>query len=130
MDAWESETGRGAEPVRFGLEYGDADAERGAGRTIVEYKAAQGLVVDPDDVDLDGRTTTEFENFWQDALDDVAYGQEHAAYILESFASYAEAGADAASVYGVDLIHPGRLVLARGWAGSPLCRRGYAGHDL
>ncbi|MEL6170007.1 MAG: hypothetical protein AAFR35_15065 [Pseudomonadota bacterium] len=62
-----------------------------------------------DDVDLDGRTTVAFERYWQDALDDAAYGAEHPGYILEAFHSYAEIGMEDASVYGIDLVHPGRL---------------------
>ncbi len=75
----------------------------------IRWEADRGNDVQRSDVDLEGRTTTEFETYWQDRLDDAAYGQEHAAYILESFHSYAEAGMDAASLYGVDLVHPGRV---------------------
>lgn len=108
LDAWEGETGD--VPNLFVSAWNTVTLTRtGVLNDYVAYKATQGIIVDPDDVDLDGRTTTEFENFWQDSLDEAAYGQEHAAYLLESFASYAEAGADAASLYGVDLIHPGRV---------------------
>ncbi|MDA9865331.1 hypothetical protein N9C96_01505 [bacterium] len=108
LDAWETETGE--EPNLFVSAWNTVTLTRnGVLNDYIEYQAAQGSVIDASDVDLNGRTTTEFETFWQDELDEVAYGQEHAAYILESFASYAEAGADAASLYGVDLIHPGRV---------------------
>ncbi len=107
LDAWEAETGE--EPNLFVSAWNTVALTRnGVLDDYIEYKATQGEVIDPGDVDLAGRTTTEFENFWQDALDDAAYGQEHAAYILESFASYAEAGADAASFFGIDLTHPAR----------------------
>ena len=108
LSAWEAETGD--EPNLFVSAWNTVTLTRnGVLGDYIEYKAAQGLVIDPDDVDLDGRTTSEFENFWQDTLDAAAYGQEHAAYLLESFASYAEVGMDAAAAYGLDLIHPGRL---------------------
>ena len=60
-------------------------------------------------VDLDGRTTTGFEQFWQSQLDQLAYGGAHARAVLEAYASYAEAGADAAAIFGYDFPHPGRL---------------------
>ncbi len=65
--------------------------------------------MDAEDVDLEGRTTTTFEDYWQSILGEAAYGQEHAVYMLESFASYAEVGMDLSAVYGFDLIHSGRL---------------------
>ena len=108
LDAWEAETG--AEPTLFVSAWNAVSLTRAAAlNDYVTYKAGQGVTVDPDDVDLDGRTTTEFEAYWQDSLTAVAFGQEHAAYILESFASYAEAGADAAAHFGVDLLHSGRV---------------------
>ncbi len=108
LDAWGAETDE--DPDLFVSAWNTVTLTRnGVLNDYIEYQATQGVIVDAGDVDLDGRTTTEFETFWQDELDEVAYGQEHAAYILESFASYAEAGADAASLYGVDLIHPGRV---------------------
>lgn len=61
------------------------------------------------DVDLDGRTTTQFEEFWQAELQKYAFGDRHPGMILEAFASYAEAGMDAAAVFGVEFPHPGRL---------------------
>ncbi|MGI1661753.1 hypothetical protein ACRDNQ_05895 [Palleronia sp. KMU-117] len=62
-----------------------------------------------EDVDLENRTTTEFERYWQDRLQDFSYGEEHPRLLLETFASYAEAGASAGAVYGFDVMHPGRL---------------------
>ncbi len=60
-----------------------------------------------DDVDLSGRTTTDFERFWQEELEDPAYGAEHPGMILEMFHSYAEIGMVEGGVYGVDVQHPG-----------------------
>ncbi len=71
-----------------------------------EYLAANpGLTAD--DVDLAGRTTTDFERFWQDELESPAYGAEHPGMILEMFHSYAEIGMVEGGVYGVDVQHPG-----------------------
>ena len=61
------------------------------------------------DVDLDARTNTAFETYWQDLLLDYDYGARHPGLILEGFSTYAEAGMDAGAVFGVDVIHPGRL---------------------
>ena len=108
LDAWENETGD--TPNLFVSAWNTVTMTRsGVMEEYIEYQAGLGNVIDAGDIDLEGRSTTDFENFWQDALDEAAYGQEHAAYILESFSSYAEAGADAAALYGVDLIHPGRV---------------------
>lgn len=108
LDAWETETGTA--PDLFVSAWNTVTLTReGVLGDYIQYKAAQGVSLDRSDVDLDGRTNAEFEMFWQASLDQVAYGQEHAAYLLESFSSYVEAGADAAALYGVDLIHPGRV---------------------
>lgn len=76
---------------------------------FIAEQVDQGNLIKPTDIDLEGRTSTDFEKFWQDRLDEAAYGQEHAAYMLESFASYAEAGMVAGAAYGIDTIHPGHL---------------------
>jgi hypothetical protein len=108
LDAWETETGNA--PDLFVSAWNTVTLTReGVLSDYIQYKAAQGVSIDRADVDLEGRTNTEFEMFWQSSLNQVAYGQEHAAYLLESFASYVEAGADMAALYGVDLIHPGRV---------------------
>ena len=108
LDAWQAETGE--EPELFVSAHNTVTVTRnGLLDDYIAWEATLGNSVDPSTVDLAGRTTTRFEDFWQDELDQIAYGQEHAAYILESFASYAELGADAASLYGIDLEHPGRV---------------------
>ncbi|MXQ09474.1 hypothetical protein GQ651_16630 [Alphaproteobacteria bacterium GH1-50] len=107
LDAWNEDTG--TEVDLFVSAWNTVTLTRnGVLKDYLEYKASHGVDLDASDVDLQGRTTSEFEAYWQDTLDQAAYGQEHAAYILESFSSYAEAGADAAAHYGTDLIHPGR----------------------
>lgn len=61
------------------------------------------------DVDLDARTHVEFETYWQSLLQEYDYGARHPGLILEGFSTYMEAGMDAGAVFGVDVIHPGRL---------------------
>jgi len=61
------------------------------------------------DVDLAGRTNDAFEQYWQDALAQHSYGEEHPGVLLELFASYTEAGMAAGGFYGVDVMHAGRL---------------------
>ncbi|MDD9978059.1 MAG: hypothetical protein OXQ30_10070 [Boseongicola sp.] len=108
LDAWESEMGNA--PSLFVSAWNTVTLTR---KEVLDdyilFKAQDGTSVDRSDVDLAGRTTTDFEMYWQDALASASYGQAHAAYVLESFHSYAEIGADAMSVYGIDLVHPGRL---------------------
>ncbi|MEM9709384.1 MAG: hypothetical protein AAF871_11385 [Pseudomonadota bacterium] len=110
--AWEADVSDagGSDPSLFVSAWNTVTITRNGVRDLyIDDQASKGNVVAADDVDLDGRTTTDFEEFWQDQLAEAAYGQEHASYILESFASYAEAGMDAASVYGIDTEHPGHL---------------------
>ena len=61
------------------------------------------------DVDMDARTTSEFEEYWQSRLGQHDYGDKHPAAILEAFSSYAEVGMSAGAVFGTDYVHPGRL---------------------
>jgi hypothetical protein len=75
---------------------------------IAEEQAA-GNPVSETDVDLDARTNTAFETFWQDRLAEAAYGLEHATVLLELFSVHSELDAKAAAVFGIDFVHPGRL---------------------
>jgi|GEM_PF-3577620 len=109
LDEWAAETG-GDAPDLFVSAWNTVTLTRNEVLgDYIAWEASQGNDVLSTDVDLAARTHDGFETYWQDRLDDVAYGQEHAAYIMESFHSYAEAGMDAASLYGIDLIHPGRV---------------------
>jgi hypothetical protein len=63
------------------------------------------------DVDLGGRTTDEFEQFWQDQLTKRDYGGEHPRLLLEMLSEFHGEGMTAASSFGTDMIHPGRLSL-------------------
>ena len=109
LDAWADDANADA-PDLFVSAWNTVTLTRaGVLQDYIDEEAEAGRVVAAEDVDLQGRTTTPFEDYWQERLDEVSYGQEHAAYVLESFASYAEAGMDAGAIYGTDLIHPGRL---------------------
>ena len=61
------------------------------------------------DIDLAGRTNATFEQYWQDALSQHSYGDQHPGVLLELFASYTEAAMSAGGVYGIDTLHAGRL---------------------
>lgn len=78
-------------------------------RNIVldDYEDETGLTLSADE--FADRTNVQFERYWQDRLEEPAYGQEHAAYLLEGFASYAELGLFASTPYGFDVQHPLRL---------------------
>lgn len=70
--------------------------------------AAAGGSLGPGDIDLDGRSTTAFEEFWQEAMAARDYGPDHPRLILEMLTEYGAEGMTAAAVYGTDVIHPGR----------------------
>lgn len=107
LDAWrhDAEQAGGTGPDLFVSGWNTVTLTRE--EVLDDYASDTGI--DPDAVDLTGRTSTGFETYWQNRLDAAAYGQEHAAYLLESFASYAEAGMAAGALYGIDLVHPGRV---------------------
>ncbi|MGI9391196.1 MAG: hypothetical protein ACR2O1_14155 [Boseongicola sp.] len=126
LDGW-SAAAQGADPDLFVSAWNTVTLTRvGVLQDFIADEAAAGRIVAAEDVDLVGRTTTAFENYWQAQLSEVSYGQEHAAYILESFSSYAEAGMDAGAVYGVDLIHPGRL----SFMGDDLTHYDFSGAEM
>lgn len=77
----------------------------------VAEQAAAGRAIDRAALDLDGRSDAGFETYWQERLAAADYGRDHPALILELFSSYAAIGMTAAGVYGLDVIHPGRLSL-------------------
>ena len=111
LAAWTQDAG-GEAPATFLSAYNIGGLVRGA--VLDDWIAEQatlGHVVSPEDVDLDARTNTAFETYWQHRLSMAAYGPEHATVLLELFSTHAEVGLDAAAVYGIDIIHPGRLSL-------------------
>jgi hypothetical protein len=111
LDAWTEDAG-GETPETFLSAYNIGGLVRSAVLDDwIAEQAAIGNVVTPEDVDLNARTNAAFETYWQHRLSEAAYGPEHATVLLELFSTHAEVGLDAAAVYGVDIIHPGRLSL-------------------
>ncbi len=82
-----------------------------------------------EDVDLDGRSNLEFEQFYQDKLDARDHGLEHGENILQLFSSYQPLGVEAAGVYGWDTIHAARSSLD-GTDDNPYIFAGGATQDM
>ncbi len=111
MDAWRADLAAlgQAGPGLFLGSWGVASYTRDeALRDFLAADAAAGGTLGPGDVDLAGRATTAFEEFWQDAMAARDYGVEHPRLILEMLTEYGAEGMTAAAVYGTDVIHPGR----------------------
>lgn len=79
------------------------------GEALKDYIAETGR--DADEIDLDARTDLAFEQYWQDRLDYMEYGNDQAEMIMELFTSYSKLDMDAAATYGADMVHPARLNL-------------------
>lgn len=111
LDAWTRDAG-GEAPGTFLSAFNVGGLVRSAVLDDwIDEQAALGHVVAPEDVDLVARTNTEFETYWQHRSSEAAYGPEHATVLLEIFSTHAEVGLEAAGVYGIDIVHPGRLSL-------------------
>jgi hypothetical protein len=111
LEAWTRDTG-GEAPGTFLSAYNIGGLVRGAVlEDWIGEQASLGHVITPDEVDLEARTNVAFETYWQHRLSMAAYGPEHATVLLELFSTHAEVGLDSAAIYGVDIIHPGRLSL-------------------
>lgn len=114
MDDWQvaMEAAGGARPEVFMSSYNVASYTRNeALRDYIDAQAALGHAILPGSVDLEGRTDTDFENFWQHSLENRHYGTEQARALLELQAHIGSVGLGAAAAYGVDLQHPARLSL-------------------
>lgn len=82
-----------------------------------------------EDVDLDGRSNLEFEQFFQDKLDVRDHGLEHGENLLQLFSEYQPLGVEAAGVYGWDTVHAARSSL-EGTDGEPYVFVGGATQDM
>lgn len=86
-------------------------------------KANYGVIVEPASIDLEGRSNTGFEQFWQtgvligpdgeskqinQGLARFDFGLAQAVLLLDMFAQYTSLGLGAAATYGADVIHAGR----------------------
>lgn len=114
MDDWQTamEAAGGARPEVFMSSYNVASYTRNeALRDYIDSQAALGHILDPASINLETRTDTGFETFWQHSLENRHYGTEQARALLELQAHIGSVGLGAASAYGADLQHPARLSL-------------------
>jgi hypothetical protein len=128
-NAWERdmEAAGGARPTIFMSSYNVASYTRAeALQDFIEAQADLGNTIDPSSIDLDGRTDTAFETFWQTALTKRHYGIEQTRVLLELQAHVGSVGLGAASVYGVDMQHPARL----SWTGVDGVGDDFVGQDI
>lgn len=112
VDDWQAamEAAGGTRPEVFMSSYNVASYTRAeALRDYIDAAATLGVTVDPDSIDLDGRTDTDFEKFWQSSLTNRHYGIEQTRVLLELQAHIGSVGLGAASAYGIDMQHPARL---------------------
>ena len=128
-DDWQAamEAAGGTRPEIFMSSYNVASYTRAeALRDFVAAQAALGITVDPDTIDMDGRTDTDFEKFWQESLTNRHYGIEQTRVLMELQAHIGSIGLGAASVYGVDMQHPARL----SWTGDNGKGYDFVGQDM
>lgn len=112
LDAWEEDMAAVGEdrPTLFLGTYNVASYARGeALRDYVVEMGNQGIVIDREAVDVDGRTDTAFEAFFQSRLERYDYGPEHPRVMLEMMAEYGAEGLGGAGTYGSDMMHAARL---------------------
>lgn len=112
LDAWEDDMAAvgGDRPELFLGTYNVASYARGeALRDYVADMADQGIVIDRASIDLEARTDTAFETYWQGKLERYDYGAEHPRVLLEMMAEYGAEGMGAAGTYGSDMMHAARL---------------------
>lgn len=98
----------GAEPPDLFMSSWNVATVTRAG-VLQDFLASGETELTAEDVDLQGRTTTEFEEYWQNELSQLDYGIDHAGMVLEMFSSYARIGMEAGAIYGTDSVQPGRL---------------------
>jgi hypothetical protein len=100
----------GMAPSIFMTSFNVASPTRSEAATAyINTMADQGIVITRDALDLDGRSNTAFEQFWQDRLDRIDIGVDQPRVLMELFAEYHQAGMTAGTAFGVDQVHPGRL---------------------
>ncbi|OYU18017.1 MAG: hypothetical protein CFE34_12755 [Rhodobacteraceae bacterium PARR1] len=112
VDDWAADMATvGAErPGVFLSSYNVASLTREEARAgYVAERAAVGEIVDPAGIDLAARNDAAFERYWQDQMHLRDYGQDQPRVLLELHARTGAVGMEAASAYGVDMIHAGRL---------------------
>lgn len=129
LDAWEEDMAAvgGERPELFLGTYNVASYARSeALRDYVADMADHGITIDRDSIDLEARTDTDFENYWQAKLERYDYGAEHPRVLLEMMAEYGAEGMGAAGTYGSDMMHAARLTYTDA-QGAPVS---FVGQDM
>ena len=111
FDAWKADvTAAGGDKPELNLgEWNVASITREEALTkYIRDMKAEGITIKRGDIDLAGRTDTEFEKYWQDILATRDYGVEAPRLYLELFSEYQAEGTGAASLHSWDMMHAGR----------------------
>lgn len=112
LEAWRSEViaAGGDRPDVHLSEWNVASLTRNEGLTkYVDHMAAKGVTINPADIDMAGRTDTDFENYWQNILTTRDYGIAQPRLYLELFSQYQSVGLGAATIHALDFAHSGRI---------------------
>lgn len=111
FEAWKADVveAGGDAPELHLSEWNVASVTRDEGLTkYIRDMKADGITINRSDVDLDGRTDTDFETYWQNLLATRDYGIEQPRLYLELFSEYQAEGMGAASLHAWDMVHAGR----------------------
>lgn len=111
FDAWKADVvAAGGDLPELNLgEWNVASVTRDEALTkYIRDMKAEGLTVKRGDIDLVGRSDTDFENYWQDLLATRDYGIEAPRLYLELFSEYQAEGMGAGSLHAWDMMHAGR----------------------
>lgn len=113
LNLWKTELGNLGEeaPNLYLSEYNVASMARSDAALHFIQNNPLGTGLSLSDIDLDGRTNSDFEAHYQRLLENVPAGLEHAEVLLQLFSEYTGIGAEAAGSYGWDLPHSGRMTL-------------------
>lgn len=115
LDTWDEAIldAGGASPGVFFTSFNVASPTREeVAADFISVKSDEGIVVTQDDLALETRTNTQFEQFWQNTLGRYALGYDQPRVLAELFSEYSAEGLVAGTAFGVDQLHPGRLSFA------------------
>ena len=122
FDAWKDDvTEAGGERPELHLsEWNVASVTRAEALTkYIRDMRADGIRINRADVDLEGRSDADFEQYWQDLLATRDYGMAQPRLYLELFSEYQAEGMGAASLHAWDMVHAGRVTYVDD-AGEPV----------
>ena len=114
IDEWSAvvEAARGAPPEILLISFNVASPTRSeALQSYITTMADNGQTVTVTSAEMQDRTNTEFEQFWQDRIERFDLGLDHPRVLMELFSEFHAAGMSAGISFGTDQIHPGRLSL-------------------